>query len=311
MELFNLSDMSFAQVPSYAGITPPPVWQQGLMASNGLLEQLQTSLDLSQQLQMVSMAAGKIVPLCGMSLQTGVGDFAAPGTVKGEFEYRSMLVLHEQCLGEVIYHSHQAISPLSQRRLLDLESQWLFSLRNALVVTRLQQLALRDTLTGLGNRRYFDEAFLRAIQLAERKHHQVALVLLDLDNFKQVNDNYGHHAGDDVLLAVADAMRTTLRASDTLFRFGGDEFAVLLCGEDAISAELVAHRLVKAIASHHQCEKFGVSASAGLASYCDDDSVKTMFARADGALYQAKTAGKNAVRNADPLQCHSRAQHVG
>ncbi len=311
MELFNLSDMSFAQVPSYAGITPPPVWQQGVMATSGLLEQLQTSLDLSQQLQMVSMAAGKIVPLCGMSLQTGVGDFAAPGTVKGDFEYRSMLVLHEQCLGEVIYHSHQAISPLSQRRLLDLESQWLFSLRNALVVTRLQQLALRDTLTGLGNRRYFDEAFLRAIQLAERKHHQVALVLLDLDNFKQVNDNYGHHAGDDVLLAVADAMRTTLRASDTLFRFGGDEFAVLLCGEDAISAELVAHRLVKAIASHHQCEKFGVSASAGLASYCDDDSVKTMFARADGALYQAKPAGKNAVRNADPLQCHSRAQHVG
>lgn len=308
MELFSLSDMSFAQVPSYAGITPPPAWQHGLIASQGLVEQLQTTLDLQQQLQMVSMAAGKIVPLCGMSLQTGVGEFAAPGSVRGDYEYRSMLVLHEQCLGEVIYSSDQAISPLSQRRLMELESQWLFALRNALVVTRLQQLALRDTLTGLGNRRYFDEAFARSLQLAERKNQQVALVLLDLDNFKQVNDNFGHHAGDDVLLAVADAMRTTLRASDTLFRFGGDEFAVLLCGEDAQSVELVAHRLVKSISSHHQCEKFNVSASAGLACYRTADTDKTLFGRADAALYQAKLAGKNAVRKEETL---SSKQAVG
>jgi len=308
MELFSLSDMSFAQVPSYAGITPPPAWQHGLIASQGLVEQLQTTLDLQQQLQMVSMAAGKIVPLCGMSLQTGVGEFAAPGSVRGDYEYRSMLVLHEQCLGEVIYSSDQAISPLSQRRLMELESQWLFALSNALVVTRLQQLALRDTLTGLGNRRYFDEAFARSLQLAERKNQQVALVLLDLDNFKQVNDNFGHHAGDDVLLAVADAMRTTLRASDTLFRFGGDEFAVLLCGEDAQSVELVAHRLVKSISSHHQCEKFNVSASAGLACYRTADTDKTLFGRADAALYQAKLAGKNAVRKEETL---SSKQAVG
>lgn len=308
MELFSLSEMSFAQVPSYAGITPPPAWQHGLIASQGLVEQLQTTLDLQQQLQMISMAAGKIVPLCGMSLQTGVGEFAAPGSVRGDYEYRSMLVLHEQCLGEVIYSSDQAISPLSQRRLSELESQWLFALRNALVVTRLQQLALRDTLTGLGNRRYFDEAFARSLQLAERKNQQVALVLLDLDNFKQVNDNFGHHAGDDVLLAVADAMRTTLRASDTLFRFGGDEFAVLLCGEDAQSVELVAHRLVKSISSHHQCEKFNVSASAGLACYRTADTDKTLFGRADAALYQAKLAGKNAVRKEETL---SSKQAVG
>lgn len=308
MELFSLSEMSFAQVPSYAGITPPPAWQHGFIASQGLVEQLQTTLDLQQQLQMISMAAGKIVPLCGMSLQTGVGEFAAPGSIRGDFEYRSMLVLHEQCLGEVIYSSDQAISPLSQRRLSELESQWLFSLRNALVVTRLQQLALRDTLTGLGNRRYFDEAFARSLQLAERKNQQVALVLLDLDNFKQVNDNFGHHAGDDVLLAVADAMRTTLRASDTLFRFGGDEFAVLLCGEDAQSVELVAHRLVKSISSHHQCEKFNVSASAGLACYRTADTDKTLFGRADAALYQAKLAGKNAVRKEETL---SSKQAVG
>ena len=91
-------------------------------------------------------------------------------------------------------------------------------------------------------------------------------------------------------------MRNTLRVSDNLFRFGGDEFAVLLTSEDATSAELVAHRLVKAIAQHHICDKFGVSASAGLAQWVDQEDCKSLFNRTDSALYQAKQAGKNLVR---------------
>jgi len=132
--------------------------------------------------------------------------------------------------------------------------------------------------------------------LAERKQQAGALLLLDLDNFKQVNDNYGHHTGDDVLVAVADAMRATLRASDNLFRFGGDEFAVLLTGEDAPSAELVAHRVIKSIAQMHICEKYQVSASAGLVAFDGGMVAKDLFTLADEALYTAKMSGKNAVR---------------
>jgi diguanylate cyclase (GGDEF)-like protein len=265
---------------------------------SALPEQLQTTLELNQQLQMFSMAAGKILPLTAMQLCTAVGEFKAAGSTTGPHEYRSMLVLNEQCLAELIYQSELPVSPMQQRKLLELEQQWLFPLRNALIVTRLQQLALRDTLTGLGNRRYFDDAIQKALQLTERKQQPMVLILLDLDNFKQVNDNFGHHAGDEVLLAVADAMRCTLRASDNLFRFGGDEFAVLLTAEDAQSAELVAHRLVKAISQHHICVKFGVSASAGLASHQPDETTQTLFNRADSALYDAKQSGKNAVRTA-------------
>ncbi len=299
MDLFSFSDMSLDHVPSYAGITSKPVWSQlTSTVGPGLVEQLQTSLDLAQQLQIFSMAAGKILPIAALEMHTAVGVFLAPGSFTASHEYRSMLVLNEQCLAELVYQSDSAFSPLIQRRLLELETQWLFPLRNALVVTRLQQLALKDTLTGLGNRRFFDDSFSKTVLLAERKQQPCALILLDLDNFKPVNDNHGHHAGDEVLLAVADAMRSTLRISDNLFRFGGDEFAVLLTAEDAYSAELVAHRLVKAISQHHICEKFGVSASAGLAQLHLNEDNKSLFTRTDQALYQAKQSGKNAVRQA-------------
>ena len=301
MELFSFSDMSLDHVPSYAGITSKPSWSQMTnTVGPGLVEQLQTSLDLAQQLQIFSMAAGKILPVTSLEMHTAVGIFQAPGSYAASHEYRSMLVLNDQCLAELVYQSENMVSPLLQRRLLELETQWLFPLRNALVVTRLQQLALKDTLTGLGNRRFFDDSFSKTVLLAERKQQPCALILLDLDNFKPVNDNHGHHAGDEVLLAVADAMRSTLRISDNLFRFGGDEFAVLLTAEDAYSAELVAHRLVKAISQHHICEKFGVSASAGLAQLQQNENSKLLFARADQALYQAKQSGKNTVRHAQP-----------
>ncbi len=303
MEMFSFSEMSLQHVPSYAGITTEPAWAAASHhAGSALPEQLQTTLDLAQQLQMFSMAAGKILPLRSLQLLTAVGEFTAAGSSTAECEYRSMLVLNEQCLAELIYSSGRPVSPIQQRRLLELERQWLFPLRNALIVTRLQQLALRDTLTGLGNRRYFDDAIHKTLQLSDRKQQPAVLILLDLDNFKQVNDLYGHHVGDEVLLAVADAMRNTLRASDNLFRFGGDEFAVLLSAEDAQSAELVAHRLVKAISQHHICQKFAVSASAGLAAHLQDESTQTMFARADAALYEAKQSGKNAVRVAALVQ---------
>ncbi len=299
MELFSFSDMSLQHVPSYAGITSTPLWSGATSKLGAALpEQLQTTLELAQQLQMFSMAVGKILPVTALTLLTAVGEYKAAGSYNGLHEYRSMLVLNEQCLAELVYQSEQPVTPMQQRKLLELEQQWLFPLRNALIVTRLQQLALRDTLTGLGKRRFFDDAIHKALQLTERKQQPLVLILLDLDNFKQVNDNFGHHAGDEVLLAVADAMRSTLRASDNLFRFGGDEFAVLLTAEDAQSAELVAHRLVKAISQHHICVKFGVSASAGLASHLADESAKSIFNRADAALYEAKQNGKNVVRTA-------------
>jgi diguanylate cyclase (GGDEF)-like protein len=297
MEYLLVQEAALNSAPSYAAISKlqhrPQLPQ---CAEQSLISQLQTTLEIQQQLNIVSMAVGKVLPISALSLKTAVGDFAASGSSQADYEHRSMLVLNQQCLAELIYQSNHAFTPMVQRELLLLESEWLFALRNALVVSRLQQMALKDTLTGLGNRRFFDDSFDKAVQLSKRHNERCALILLDLDNFKQVNDTAGHSAGDDVLLAVADCLRDTLRVTDSLFRFGGDEFAVLLSGQDADSAELVARRLVKVINQHYLCQQYNVSASAGLSVLRADQSCRQLFASADNALYQAKEGGKSTVR---------------
>lgn len=297
MDYLLVQDFALNNAPSYAAMTKLQHWpQRPECTQQSLVSQLQTTLDIEQQLNIVSMAAGKILPLSALILKTAVGEFSASGSQQAAHEHRSVLVLNQQCLAELVYHSEQMFSPMLKRELLLLETEWLFSLRNALVVYRLQQMALKDTLTGLGNRRFFDDSFDKAVQLAKRHNEHCALILLDLDNFKQVNDSAGHNSGDEVLLAVSECLRDTLRATDGLFRFGGDEFAIILSGQDTASAELIARRMVKVINQHHLCQQFKVSASAGLAVFTAGQSSKLLFAAADNALYAAKEAGKNTVR---------------
>jgi two-component system cell cycle response regulator len=297
MEYLLVHEVALSHAPSYANMTKLQQWPALPECSEQtLVSQLQTTLDIQQQLNIVSMAAGKILPLSGLRLKTAVGDFSASGSRTAECEHRSVLVLNQQCLAELIYHSDYPFSPMNQRELGLLEGEWLYALRNALVVNRLQHMALKDTLTGLGNRRFFDDSVDKAVLLAQRHDECCALILLDLDNFKQVNDLSGHSAGDDILLAVADCLRDTLRVTDSLFRFGGDEFAVILAGTDADSAELVARRLVRTINQHHLCQQHHVSASAGLALLKPQQDAKALFSAADSALYAAKDAGKSTVR---------------
>ncbi|MEE2001677.1 GGDEF domain-containing protein [Alkalimonas sp. MEB108] len=299
MSLCLLNEISLPDAPSYAAVATDEYWRApSVQQHQSLLAQLQTTLDLREQLQLFSMAAGNILPLTGLELQTAIGNYGAAGSASADYEHRSLLMLKEQCLAKLHYCSEHPFTPLICSKLQALEVEWLYSLRNALVVTRLQQMALKDTLTGLGNRRFFDDSLTKTIQLAKRTQSQCAVLLLDLDNFKQVNDLYGHSAGDDILMAVAKAMHTTLRATDSLFRFGGDEFAVLLNDDDAASSELIARRLVKAISRQHDCQQHQVTASIGIAHWQAEQTAAELFATADKALYQAKEAGKNRVRRA-------------
>lgn len=261
-----------------------------------LTSQLQTSLDIQQQLDIFSMYIGRLISVSGIQLNTAFGERSAAGSARGDYEYKSLLVLNQQCLAELHYYSDQPFSPMQQRDLLLLESEWLFALRNALVVARLQQMALKDPLTALGNRRFFDDSFAKAIQLARRRQQPCALLLLDLDNFKQLNDNYGHAMGDELLIVIADCMRDALRQTDSLFRFGGDEFAVILTDDDADCADLVARRLLKTINQNHKCIQYGISTSAGLAYLQSVQTAEQLFATADRALYEAKAAGKANLR---------------
>ncbi len=158
-----------------------------------------------------------------------------------------------------------------------------------------------DGLTGLYNRREFDKAIRTECTLAARHEHPFALVLFDLDHFKNVNDTYGHENGDRVLVSVAEKVRTGLREGDLAFRYGGEEFALLLRGGGAAEGVIAAARLQGALRAHPirlgQSRDHVITFSAGVASCEKSNDFRShdIVARADAALYRAKRAGRNRV----------------
>lgn len=164
----------------------------------------------------------------------------------------------------------------------------------------LRKQAHTDPLTGLPNRLLFEDRLERALAAASRKERQLAVLFIDLDKFKEVNDNLGHAAGDIVLQQAASRLSECLREMDTVSRLGGDEFTVLLPEmEDAIDADAVAQKIVDAIAQPFDIggKSVTVTCSVGIALYPDGaDDAGTLVRHADFAMYTAKQAGHNCFR---------------
>ncbi|MCP3866923.1 MAG: GGDEF domain-containing protein [Gammaproteobacteria bacterium] len=173
----------------------------------------------------------------------------------------------------------------------------LYPLRNALLYYRALQTALIDPLTGVKNRATMDTAIHREIELARRQDTTLSVILLDIDHFKQVNDQYGHLSGDQALRAIAQCANRTIRDSDMLFRYGGEEFLVLLTGTDSEGALQLAERIRENVEqlNPHKHETMALTVSLGVTSLEPDDDSSALFQRADKALYQAKQKGRNRV----------------
>ncbi len=167
----------------------------------------------------------------------------------------------------------------------------------------LQQLADRDPLTDIFNRRRFMELADSARALSRRNRNPLSLIMLDVDHFKQINDNYGHDRGDSTLIELVATCNTTLREVDVLGRIGGEEFAILLPGTEKQGAWHVAERLrqrIAAISIATDSGYFSITVSMGISELrIDGDSVQQLIKRADDALYRAKRQGRNLVRVCD------------
>lgn len=171
--------------------------------------------------------------------------------------------------------------------------------RNACRFLALEQMALSDSLTHIPNRRALDQDLNKTCHLAQRHGQAHSLVLIDLDHFKSVNDTCGHLVGDQVLQLAADTLRRSLRSSDRVYRYGGEEFAVLLPCTTTTCAREVAERIRLALANLNldgSNVPLQITASCGVASYLAGDTPEHWLARADQALYQAKQAGRNQTR---------------
>ena len=162
-------------------------------------------------------------------------------------------------------------------------------------ITELEKISVTDRLTGLWNRRHFDQVIEREMQFSERERSPLSLLMFDLDFFKSVNDRFGHHVGDAVLQTTAERLRQASRPTDLLFRWGGEEFALLAPATSVTAATTLAGRLRQNVAAAPFEVAGPITVSVGVAERRRAESSGDWFARADAALYQSKSNGRNRV----------------
>ncbi|HEX5437441.1 MAG TPA: sensor domain-containing diguanylate cyclase [Gemmatimonadaceae bacterium] len=214
------------------------------------------------------------------------------------------LMRGQKVLGAMIVEGdqHGQITAVVADMLLLMASIASVALENMLRLEDVRERAATDALTGLANRRVFDEQLEKELAECDRYGHPVSLILLDIDRFKSVNDQHGHEAGDAVLVAIARTMEQVVRTIDLCARFGGEELALVLPRTPLASAAEIAERLRQAIESLHVPtgeRTLSVTASFGVSCYPESaDAHDALFVSADRALYQAKAAGRNCVKTA-------------
>lgn len=219
----------------------------------------------------------------------------------GKFE--ELTLLHEQTLNECV--NEQIDLPTLTEKFNEIQSHMTDEIKKANdVITNLTQKieALEktsniDSLTKVFNRRALN-TYLDDICSNKAIPYNLHLLMLDLDNFKDINDNYGHVTGDKILVFVSNILRKTLRDGDKIFRYGGEEFAIALNRNNDEEAEIISNRILKLISSNkliYMGTKISVTASIGFTRLIDSDDVETLLSRADEAMYISKHSGKNRV----------------
>lgn len=206
-----------------------------------------------------------------------------------------------QGLVAIANSSDAAFSEDGERLLGIFAGQAVIALENEAMFRRMANQAIRDGLTGLFNHRYFYDLLQVELERSERYSHPFSLVMMDADVLKGINDTYGHLMGDQVLREMAALFVRETRESDVVARYGGDEFAIILPESPSDRAEALAERLRRLVEEHHfMCgdERIRCTISVGVTTFVpgEHETPEKVVARADGALYRAKSAGRNQTR---------------
>ena len=258
--------------------------------------QLQTSLEPQRILGLFFREIQRLVPLDALSYQHKSSDLRLEFGQRGHHSISYSLSHEGEHLGELVFRRNQPFSEQEQGYLESLLASLLYPMRNTLLYRVATQSALRDPLTDTGNRIAMDQTLTREIELSRRHLQPLSLLMLDIDHFKQINDTHGHSAGDDVLKAVAASIKNQLRNVDMVFRFGGEEFLILLSNTSREAAALVGERLRNAAQAEEYVadgRSIELTVSLGCSTLLPGESAESLLRRADNALYVAKREGRN------------------
>lgn len=263
---------------------------------------LQATLHLGPLVDTFFTETTGMIPITGLEYYDAEGELLhrVGERARNTLSYR--LTLSDEFLGNIVFRRRAKFSSEDAQRLESMLCCLLYPLRNALLYRDALAMAQKDSLTGIGNRSAFNEALYHEVSLALRHNHAFSMIVLDIDHFKRINDNYGHSCGDAAIKAVVEAAKECARSTDSLYRYGGEEFVILLRNTDQTGAYLLADRIrsqVEKLVFLFGDERVDMTISAGVSSLSNQEKAEHLFDRADSALYTAKHSGRNRVVSAD------------
>lgn len=304
-----VSQIATAQIPgAIRPIEPTPASQhrtfdiaERLRQTNGdmlarLLAVLQTSLDTKEIMRLFGQEITASIP-CDELLFIRSDAPQAPFDEQLH-ECRYQLTLMGRGLGVVILRRRYPFSIAELEAIENLLCAVIYPVRNALLYEDALVTALKDPVTGINNRTALDSHLEQRIAEFSRYHHPLTVIMFDIDHFKDVNDRFGHIAGDTVLTAVATRASQCTRSSDAVFRYGGEEFLAILGDTAMPGGLLLAERIRQSIAQMNvqvAGETVNVTVSLGVAELALDETRTDLLAKVDAQLYAAKAAGRNRV----------------
>jgi len=258
------------------------------------LESLQMSLDLKEMMNSFASLVAKFVRPFNIRFQSAHGFFSFRH--EDEFHYSdnfNLAIASDNArIGSLTYQSTRALSAQESKMLAELHSLLTPNLKHALKFSELNSMVFKDHLTKIGNRGYYDESINRAIEQSSRNHQTLSLMILDINNFKMINDTLGHLTGDQVLQSFSGVLIKSVRTSDMVFRLGGDEFAIILQPGGQISVSKVMSRLQQEIKRNTFLKDLHFSSSVGFSHWQMGRTANELFSMADQKLYINKIANK-------------------
>lgn len=262
---------------------------------------LQTSLEFNELITIFSNKIQAMIPHSGYAFVNEEFGLEIKNGITTRNSCSYAMKVEELELGELKLMRRQKFDENELKLLETLLCCLIYPLRNATLFQQALNMAFTDPLTQTRNRAAFNDTLRREMHLSHRTGKNLAVIFLDIDHFKTINDQHGHKCGDIALSSVAKWIKESIRESDIVFRYGGEEFVILLSDTDKAGAELLAERIRHKIESHtlaYGMKTLKLTASLGVGSLSGDESPDEFIQRADIAMYAAKHNGRNQVVSA-------------
>lgn len=259
---------------------------------------LQTTLELGQLLEIFLEEIQQAVLVDGLTFHHEPTNTTIAVGRNSLHTANYRLQTQQDYMGDMTFHRSTRFREHELANIEGLMTTLVYPLRNALRYHEALAAAFRDPLTGAGNRVALDKTLSREVELSKRHDQPLSVLMLDLDHFKQVNDEFGHSMGDKVLKEAVKAMTGCIRQTDMCFRYGGEEFLIMLSNADQSGALRIAERVrmgIGQLSFAGKKDKLQVTASIGCATLQPSDDTEELVSRADTALYVAKDSGRNRV----------------